>query len=83
MGVSAALGFQNFLKVETVPDDPVIPLHKHATRFSTPANDNGRTRRMRAKVLIARNLPVTQAEVEVFALLVDDLAGFATNDNEG
>jgi len=37
---------------------------------------------MRAKVLIAKDLPVTQTEIEVFAMLLDDLAGLAANDNE-
>jgi hypothetical protein len=38
---------------------------------------------MSARVLIPRNLPITQPEIEVFALLLDDLVGLAANDNEG
>jgi hypothetical protein len=37
---------------------------------------------MRVKVLIPKDLPVTQAEIELFALLVDDLMALAANDNE-
>jgi len=33
-------------------------------------------------VLIPKDLPITQTEIEVFALLLDDLAGLAANDNE-
>ena len=57
------------------PPDRVIPLPK-------PANDNGPHRRLRARVLIPKDLPITQTEIEVFALLLDDLAGLAANDNE-
>ena len=31
---------------------------------------------------IPKDLPITQMEIEVFALLLDDLAGLAANDNE-
>lgn len=48
----------------------------------TPANDDGDTGKLRAKVLIPKDLPVMQVEIEVFALLLDDLAGLAANDNE-
>lgn len=48
----------------------------------TPANDNDEVGKLRAKVLIPKDLPVTQVEIEVFALLLDDLAGLAANDNE-
>jgi hypothetical protein len=47
------------------------------------ANDNRRDRKMRATVLMPADLPVTQIEIEVFALLLDDLLGLAANDNEG
>jgi hypothetical protein len=36
-----------------------------------------------AKVLIPRDLPITQTELEVFALLLDDLINLAANDNKG
>jgi hypothetical protein len=32
-------------------------------------------------VHIASDLPISQAEIEVFALLMDDLASLAANDN--
>ena len=38
---------------------------------------------MIAKVLIPRDLPITQTEIEVFALLLDDLVSLAANDNKG
>ena len=53
-----------------------------AIPLPTPANDDRRAGGLRAKVLIPRDLPVTQVEIEVFALLLDDLAGLAANDNE-
>ncbi len=65
-----------------MPSDPAPPTRKRVTRLPKPANDNGTARRMRAKVLIAKDLPVTQTEIEVFAMLLDDLAGLAANDNE-
>ena len=48
----------------------------------SPANDNADIGKLRAKVLIPKNLPVTQVEIEVFALLLDDLADLAANDNQ-
>jgi len=65
-----------------VPRDPGPPPHRRATPLPEPANDNGKTRRIRADVLIASDLPVSQTEIEVFALLMDDLASLAANDNE-
>ncbi len=48
-----------------------------------PANDNGpRPRELRAEVLIPADLPITRAEIEVFAALIDDLGVLAANDNE-
>jgi hypothetical protein len=53
------------------------------TSGKKPANDNeSRSRRMRAVVTIPKDLPILQAEVEVFALLLDDWDGIAANDNE-
>jgi hypothetical protein len=68
--------------VETVSDDTLVPPRKRAIPYSKPANDNGMARRLRAKVLIPSDLPVTQTEIEVFALLLDDLKDLAANDNE-
>lgn len=56
--------------------------HQNPARLPNPANDNGRGVRLRAKVLVPKDLPVTQMEIEVFALLLDDLKGLVTNDNE-
>ncbi len=56
--------------------------HESAIPLPTPANDNGDIGRMRAKVLIPKDLPVTQVEIEVFALLLDDLADLAANYNQ-
>jgi hypothetical protein len=64
-----------------VPRDPVPPPPDRVMPLPKPANDNGPPRRLRAKVLIPKDLPITQAEIEVFALLLDDLAGLAANDN--
>jgi hypothetical protein len=48
-----------------------------------PANDNeSRPGRLRAEVLIPRDSPITQVEIEVFAVLLDDWEGIAANDNE-
>lgn len=59
------------------------PEREAAIRLSQPANDHGTAGagKLRAKVLIPRDLPVTQMEIEVFALLLDDLKDFAANDN--
>jgi len=70
------------LKEETVPRDPVHPPRKRVIPLPEPANDNRLSQRLRAKVLIPKDLPITQMEIEVFALLLDDLAGLAANDNE-
>ncbi len=49
-----------------------------------PANDNEpRNGPIRAIVLIPKDLPVTQVEIEVFAALLDDWSGIPANDNEG
>lgn len=56
--------------------------HESAIPLPKPANDDGGTGKLRAKVLIAKDLPVTQVEIEVFALLLDDLADLAANDNQ-
>jgi hypothetical protein len=61
--------------------DPLI--HKRTKRLPKPANDNApRTGALRSEVLIPADLPITQAEIEVFAALMDDLAALAANDNE-
>ena len=65
-----------------MPHDPAPPTRERAISLPEPANDNAARRKIRAKVLIARHLPVTQTEIEVFALLLDDLASLAANDNE-
>ena len=65
-----------------MPRDPVPPPPERVIPLPKPANDNGPPRRFRAKVLIPKDLPITQMEIEVFALLLDDLAGLAANDNE-
>lgn len=44
-----------------------------------PANEN--IPRIRAEILIDIDIPVTQAEIEVFACLLDDWGGIAANDN--
>jgi len=61
---------------------PRVP--RHTARPPVPANDN-KTRHddLRAEVLIPQDLPVTQAEIEVFAVLLDDWDSPAGNDNEG
>jgi hypothetical protein len=74
--------FSNLLKVETVSRDPALPTRQRAISLLKTANDNGASRRIRAKVLISKHLPITQAEIEVFALLLDDLASLVANDNE-
>jgi hypothetical protein len=74
--------FFNLLKVETVSRDPALPTSKRAKSLLKAANDNGVGRRIRAKVLMPKHLPITQAEIEVFALLLDDLANLVANDNE-
>ena len=53
-----------------------------AIPLPAPANDHGGDGKLRAKMLIPKDLPVTQVEIEVFALLLDDLAGLVANDNE-
>lgn len=64
-----------------MPSDPAPPPRERAIPLPDPANDNGAAPRLRAKVLIPKGIPVTQTEIEVFALLLDDLAGIAANDN--
>ena len=58
------------------------PERESAIRLPSPANDHGGAGKLRAKVLIPKDLPVTQMEIEVFALLLDDLDGLVANDNE-
>ena len=65
-----------------MPRDPVPPPPERVIPLPKPANDNGPPRRLRAKVLIPKDLPITQMEIEVFALLLDDLSSLAANDNE-
>lgn len=68
------------LRVETVTKPP---LSKRGSTLAPPANDNGKAGGLAAKVLIPRDLPITQTEIEVFALLLDDLVCLAANDNKG
>ncbi|MBU6445262.1 MAG: hypothetical protein KGR48_15250 [Alphaproteobacteria bacterium] len=56
--------------------------HEGTIPLPNPANDDGGADKPRVKVLIPKDLPVTQVEIEVFALLLDDLAGLAANDTE-
>ena len=53
-----------------------------ASKTRTAANDNGR-KKLRVHVQIPRNLPITQAEIEVVSALLNDLIQNAANDNEG
>jgi hypothetical protein len=72
------------LKAETVPRDPAFPrCKKRRVPVPEPANDNGLAGGIRAEVLISKDSPITQMEIEVFALLLDDLVNLAANDNEG
>jgi hypothetical protein len=73
--------FSDLFKVETVASD-FTPTHRRAISVSEPANDNAPRQRLRAKVLVPDDLPITQAEIEVFALLLDDAVHLAANDNE-
>ena len=61
-----------------------VPLiHKRKGRLPKPANDNEpQAGTLRSEVLIPADLPVTLVEIEVFAVLIDDLTAFAANDNE-
>ena len=61
---------------------PKAPANTRTIRLKS-ANDNGRSGGLGAKVLIPKDLPVTQSEIEVFAALLDDLICRAANDNEG
>ena len=56
--------------------------HESAIPLPTPANDVGGTGKLQVNVLIPKDLPVTQVEIEVFALLLDDLADLAANYNQ-
>ena len=61
-----------------------VPLiHKRKGRLPKPANDNEpQTSPLRSEVLIPADLPITLVEIEVFAVLIDDLTALAANDNE-
>jgi hypothetical protein len=60
------------------------PAGKRPSRLPKPANDNeSLSGNLRAEVLIPKDLPITQTEVEVFAFLLDDWAGIPANDNGG
>lgn len=83
LGISEHPVSSPVLRVETVPSDPKPPPCKGAIPLRPPANENGVARSLGAKVLIPKDLPVTQTEIEVFALLLDDLISLAANDNEG
>ena len=57
---------------------------RHLARLPVPANDNKPQHgELRAEVQIPQDLPVTQAEIEVFAVLLHDWDCPAGNDNEG
>jgi len=60
------------------------PSHpRHQARLPCPANDNPRrTGALDVEVLIPADSPITQAEIEVFAALLDDWDSLADNDNE-
>ena len=61
---------------------PRVP--RHPTRLPAHANDNKSPQGdLRSEVVIPQDLPVTQAEIEVFAMLLDDWDSPADNDNEG
>jgi hypothetical protein len=60
-----------------------ISLGKKPGCLQKPANDNqSPPGGMLAIVTIPKDSPVLQAEIEVFALLLDDWGGIAANDNE-
>lgn len=60
------------------------PVPTRGTRLPRPANDNkSRPDALRAEVLIPKEIAITQSEIEVFAILLDDWEGLAANDNEG
>ena len=61
--------------MSSVPDDP-----RRTSDPPQPANDN--EPRLRAVVLIPQDSPIAQAEIEVFAALLDDWEAIAANDNE-
>jgi len=73
--------FPTLLKEETVPFDPAPPLPNRVICLLEAVNDNGPVQRIQAKVVIRKDLPITKTEIEVSALLLDDLAGLAANDN--
>jgi hypothetical protein len=61
----------------------IAPGNKPAS-FQKPANDNqSPPDGMLAIVTIPKDSPILQAEIEVFAHLLDDWDGIAANDNEG
>jgi hypothetical protein len=47
-----------------------------------PANDNEASGALQIEVVLPNDLPITQVEIEVFALLLDDLTALAANENE-
>ena len=56
--------------------------HKVLVGLPKPANDNEAPGRLRAEVLLPNDLPITQVEIEVFAILIEDLSVLPVNDNE-
>jgi hypothetical protein len=55
----------------------------HNARLPVPVNDNEPPRGpLVAKVLVPKDLPITQMEIEVFSALLDDWTSTAANDNE-
>lgn len=64
--------------------DASVPfIHKRKRRLLKPANDNEpQPGSLRSEVLIPADLPITQIEIEVFTVLIDDLTALAANDNE-
>jgi hypothetical protein len=61
----------------------IIAPGKRPASFQKPANDNqSPPGGMHAIVTIAMDSPISQAEIEVFAHLLDSWVGIAANDNE-
>ena len=58
------------------------PIDEPQDRLPQPANDNTpQSAILRVKVLIPKDFPIIQTEIEVFGVLLDDWAAMATNDN--
>ncbi len=57
------------------------PRHRPG-RVPSPANDNGRRKRLAVELDLPAFLPVQACEVEVLAELLESLQDLAANDNE-